>query len=153
MFRRERFIAPLVLLALTIGVHWKILLTNQYSAFDAPDFANQVGPWFQAQAAELHLGHWPLLWDPYIMAGHPLLGQAQPGVVFPLNWILFAVPLMRGVLRESAINWYIAIIHFIAAMSMYALCRDLKRSRAASIFAGAAFAFGGYVATTGWPQM
>jgi hypothetical protein len=151
--RRERFIAPLVLLALTIGVHWKILLTNQYSAFDAPDFANQVGPWFQAQAAELHLGHWPLLWDPYIMGGHPLLGQAQPGVVFPLNWLLFAAPLRRGFIRDQSIHWYLAIIRFIAAMSMYALCRDLKRSRAASIFAGAAFAFAGWVGTTGWPQM
>ncbi len=151
--RRERFIAPLVLLALTIGVHWKILLTFQYAAFDAPDFANQVGPWFQAQAAELHKGHWPLLWDPYIMGGHPLLGQAQPGVVFPLNWLLFAAPLRRGLIRDQSIHWYLAIIRFIAAMSMYALCRDLKRSRAASIFAGAAFAFGGWVGYTNWPQM
>jgi hypothetical protein len=153
MFRRERFIAPLVLLALTIGVHWKILLTFQYAAFDAPDFANQVAPWYQAQAAELHKGHWPLLWDPYVMGGHPLLGQAQPGVVFPLNWLLFAAPLRRGFIRDQSIHWYLAIIRFIAAMSMYALCRDLKRSRAASIFAGAAFAFAGWVGTTHWPQM
>jgi hypothetical protein len=153
MFRRERFIAPLVLLALTIGVHWRILLTFQYAVFDAPDFANQVAPWFEVQAAELHKGHWPLLWDPYIMAGHPLLGQAQPGVVFPLNWLLFAAPLRRGFIRDQSIHWYIAIIRFIAAMSMYALCRDLKRSRAASIFAGTAFAFAGWVGTTGWPQM
>ena len=151
--RRERFIAPLVLLALTIGVHWKILLTNQYSAFDAPDFANQVGPWYQLQAAELHKHHWPLLWDPDVMGGHPLLGQAQPGVLFPLNWLLFAAPLRHGFIRDQIIHWYLAIIRFIAAMSMYALCRDLKRSRAASIFAGAAFAFAGWVGTTGWPQM
>lgn len=151
--RRERFIAPLVLLALTIGVHWKILLTNQYAAFDSPDFAYQVAPWFQVQAAELHKHHWPLLWDPYIMGGHPLLGQAQPGVVFPLNWLLFALPLSRGFIRTLGIHCYLAMIRFIAALAMYALCRDLKRSRAASIFAGAAFAFAGYIGTTGWPQM
>lgn len=151
--RREKFIAPLVLLALTIGVNWRILLTHQYAAFDAPDFANQVAPWFQVQAAELHKHHWPLLWDPYIMGGHPLLGQGQPGVVFPLNWLLFAAPLRRGFIRDQSIHWYLAIIRFIAAMAMYALCRDLKRSRAASIFAGAAFAFAGYIGTTGWPQM
>jgi Bacterial membrane protein YfhO len=151
--RRERFIGPLVLLVLTIGVNWKILLTGQYAAFDSPDFAYQVAPWMQVQAVELHKHHWPLLWDPYIMAGHPLLGQAQPGVVFPLNWLLFAAPLQHGFIRTSAIHIYMALIRFIAALAMYKLCRDLKRSRAASIFASVAFAFAGYVGTTGWPQM
>jgi Bacterial membrane protein YfhO len=151
--RRDRLIGPLVLLLLTIGVNWKILLTSQYAAFDSPDFAYQVAPWLQVQAVELHKHHWPLLWDPYIMGGHPLLGQAQPGVVSPLNWLLYAVPLQHGFIRTAAIHWYMAMIRFIAALAMYALCRDLKRSRAASIFAGAAFAFAGYVGTTGWPQM
>jgi hypothetical protein len=134
-------------------VHWKILLTRQYAAFDSPDLAYQVTPWLQVQAAELRKGHWPLLWDPFVLGGHPLLGQAQPGVVSPLNWLLFAAPLSHGFIRDQSIHWYLALIHFIAAMAMYALCRDLKRSRAASIFAGAAFAFAGYVGTTGWPQM
>lgn len=151
--RRERFIAPLVLLALTIGVNWRILLTNQYTPFDSPDYAYQVAPWLQAQAAQFHKGHWPLLWDPYIMGGHPLLGQGQPGVLFPLNWLLFSIPLKHGLLRDSAINWYIALIRYIAALAMYALCRDLKRTRVASIFGATAFAFAGYVGTTGWPQM
>ncbi len=150
---RQRLVAPLVLLALTIGVHWKILLTRQYAPFDSPDLAYQVAPWLQVQASEFHQHHWPLLWDPYIMGGHPLLGQAQPGVLFPLNWALFAVPLHRGFIREAAINWYIALIRYIASLAMYALCRDLGRSRIASIFAGAAFAFSGYIGFTGWPQM
>jgi hypothetical protein len=151
--RKARLIGPLVLFALTIGVNWKILLTRQYAPFDSPDLAYQVAPWLQVQAAQLHKGHWPLLWDRYIMGGHPLLGQGQPGVLFPLNWVLFAAPLVHGFIREVSISWYMVLIRFIAALSMYALCRDLKRSRAASIFAGAAFAFAGYVGTTGWPQM
>jgi len=160
---RQRLVAPLVLFALTVGVHWKILLTMnavssdrgvyQYVPFDSPDLAYQVAPWFQVQASEFHQHHWPLLWDPYIMGGHPLLGQAQPGVVFPLNWALFAVPLRRGFIREAALNWYIAMIRYIASLAMYALCRDLGRSRIASIFAGAAFAFSGYIGFTAWPQM
>jgi hypothetical protein len=150
---RQRLVAPLVLFALTVGVHWKILLTRQYAPFDSPDLAYQVAPWFQVQASELHKHHWPLLWDPYILGGHPLLGQGQPGVVFPLNWALFAAPLRRGFLREAALNWYVALIRYIAALAMYALCRDLGRSRIASIFAGAAFAFSGYIGLTTWPQM
>ena len=41
----------------------------------------------------------------------------------------------------------------MAALFCYALCRDLKRSRAASLLAGAAFSCGGLVGTVGWPQM
>src|SRR5205823_710973 len=32
-------------------------------------------------------------------------------------------------------------------------CRDLKRSRAASLLAGLAFGLGGFVGTNNWPQM
>jgi len=38
------FLAPLILLALTIGVPWKTLLTSQYQEFDKPDLTNQVAP-------------------------------------------------------------------------------------------------------------
>ncbi len=51
----------------------------------------------QVQAVELHKHHWPLLWDPYIMGGHPLLGQAQPGVMFAVE--LAAV-------RGAAAAWF-----------------------------------------------
>src|SRR5262249_46910448 len=43
-------------------------------------------------------------------------------------------------------------VHFFAALACYALCRDLGRSRVASILGASAYAFGGYVATTWWPQ-
>ena len=52
-----------------------------------------------------------------------------------------------------SLNWYIALIRFIAALACYALCRDLGRSRAASILGASAFAFAGFVGTTAWPQM
>src|SRR5580698_4189812 len=115
--RREVWIAPLVLAAMTVGVHWKTLLTRQYSEWDSPDAAYQVTPWLQVQASELHQGHWPLLWDPYIMGGHPLLGQGQPGTMFPLNWLLFAYPLHHGQIREMLLWVYMALIRFIAALA------------------------------------
>ncbi len=150
---RRIWLAPLVLFSLTVAVHWRTLLTKQYQSFDSPDFAYQVAPWLETEAREMHHGHWPLLWNPYMMGGHPLLGQGQPGVVFPLNWLLIMAPTSRGFLTGRDFNWYMAIIRFIAALSMYALCRDLQRSRLASIFAASAFAFSGYIATVGWPQM
>ena len=149
---RDLFLAPVVLLALTIGVHWKTLLTNQYSDFDKPDLTYQVAPWLQAQAVPWHHFH-PMLWDPYQVGGQSLIGQVQPGVAYPFNWLLFLSPLKHGFIRDAVFNWYIALIRFMAALACYALCRDLGRSRAASLLGACAFAFAGYVASTAWPQL
>jgi hypothetical protein len=150
---KQLFLAPLVLLALTIGVHWKTLLTNQYNDFDKPDLTYQVAPWLQVQAAQWHRHPGPMLWDPYQIGGQSLIGQVQPGVAYPFNWLLFLAPLKHGFIRDAAFNWYIALIRFLAALSCYALCRDLGRSMAASILGASAFAFAGYVASTAWPQL
>ena len=45
------------------------------------------------------------------------------------------------------------MIHFLAALTCYALARELGRSRGASIVAGSIFSLAGYVAYTDWPQM
>ncbi len=148
----RRLLPILVLLALAVAVHWKTLLTNQYRSFDSPDMTFQVAPWLQAQAAAWHRGH-PLLWDPYQLSAQPLVGQGEPGAVYPFNWLLFLAPLKRGFIRDGALEWYLALIRFMAALACYALCRDLGRSVAASILGACAFAFGGFVATTAWPYM
>jgi hypothetical protein len=149
---KHLLLAPVLLLALTIGVHWKTLLTSQYQDFDKPDLTYQVAPWLQAQAAEWHRRR-PMLWDPYQIGGQSLIGQTVPGAAYPFNWLLFLAPLKNGFIRDASFNWYIALIRFMAALSCYALCRDLGRSVAASILGACAFAFAGYIATTAWPYM
>lgn len=112
-----------------------------------------VMPWFQFQASEWHHGRFPL-WDPNSWTGQPLIGQAQPGAAYPLNWLMFWMPLnSRGWLRQDVLHWYYVLIHFLAALTLYALARELGRSRGASIVAGCIFSLGGYVAYTDWPQM
>lgn len=149
---RSRWFAPLLLLALTIGVFWKLVLTRQYTWLDSPDMAYMVAPWLQAQAAAWHRGVW-LLWDPFIAGGQSLIGQMQPGAAYPLNWLLFSMPLHNGFLSFVTLNRYYVLIHYLAALAGYWLCRDLGRSRTASILAAAAYAFAGYAGTTQWPQM
>jgi hypothetical protein len=149
---KQRLLGPLVLFALTIGVHWKTLLTKQYQEFDVSDLTAQVAPWLQVQSAQWHR-HPPLLWDPYQVSGQSLIGQAQPGAAYPFNWLLFLAPLKHGFVGGGTLNWYLAIIRFMAALACYWLCRDLGRSLPASILGASAFAFAGYVATTAWPQM
>ncbi len=143
---------PILLLLLCAGFFWKLVLTDQYTWLEAGDIPNQVLPWLQVQAGEWHRGRVPL-WDPYQWGGQSLIGQAQPGVVYPLNWILFLLPLEDGWLRQSAVHWYFVMIHFMAAWFAYLLCRDLERSRMASVAAGCAFALGGWMSVTAWPQM
>jgi Bacterial membrane protein YfhO len=71
-----------------------------------------------------------------------------------LNWILFALPLRPdGLIRGWALEWYFVVIRFMALAFCYLLCRDLGRSRIASLLAGAVYALGGYIGNTGWPQM
>jgi hypothetical protein len=143
---------PVLLLAICICFFWKLLLTNQYTWLDSPDTANQVLPWLQVQAGEWHQGRIPL-WDPYLWGGQPLIGQAQPGVAYPPNWLLFLAPLRHGWMRQSYLHWYFMLIHFQAALFCYWLCRDLKRTPAASLLAGLVFGLGGFVGTNNWPQM
>ena len=73
------------------------------------------------------------------MGGQSLIGQVQPGVAYPFNWLLFLSPLKHGFIRDAVFNWYIALIRFMAALACYALCRDLGRSRAASLLGACAF--------------
>jgi hypothetical protein len=142
-----------LLLAIVAGFYWKLTLTRQFDWIWAHDQATQVLPWFEVQARASNHGT-IALWDPYVWAGQPLLGQAQPGVAYPLNWILFRLPLRHdGLIRWWALQWYFVVIRFMALAFCYLLCRDLGRSRAASLVAGCVFALGGYIGSTSWPQM
>lgn len=149
----RRLAAPAALLLISVLFHWRLVLTNQYTWLESPDIANMVMPWFQFQAGEWHHGRFPL-WDPNTWTGQPLLAQAQPGAAYPLNWLLFWMPLnAHGWLRQDVLHWYYVLIHFLAALTCYALARELGRSRGASVLAGCIFSLGGYVAYTDWPQM
>ena len=144
--------APFCLLLICICVLWKITLTRQYTWLNTSDLVNQVWPWFQFQAVEWH-HHRLALWDPFHWAGQSLIGQDQPGVAYPLNWLLFLLPLEQGRVAQVFLNWYMLTIHYMAALFAFLLCRDLGRSKTASVFGGVAFSFLGYMAAIGWPQM
>lgn len=151
MRRFSAFAGPAILFLIVTGSFWK-LLTKQYTWMDQPDMAYQVLPWYQFQAAVWHRGEFPL-WDPHVWAGQPFIGQMQPGAAYPLNWLLFLLPLKNGRINPLWLNVDFVLTHFLAALFCYWLCRYLGRSRAASILAGAAFALSGVVGSVGWPQM
>jgi hypothetical protein len=143
---------PALLLLVSYLFFWKITLTSEYTWFDSPDLVYQVLPWYQLEAGEWAQGRIPL-WDPYTWNGQPLIGQGQPGVAYPLNWLLFHAPMQNGWIRQLYLNWYFVFIHFMAAWFAYLLCRDLRRSKIASMVAGCSFGFGGLMGSNDWPQM
>jgi hypothetical protein len=141
-----------LLLALTASFYWKLTISGEWSYLEAPDLANQVRPWLDFQAREFHAGRFPL-WDPYEWGGHSLIGQDQPGLANPLNWILFAMPLRGGHLPIATLHWYWVLIHWLAAVFCFALCRDLGCSRPASILGGGVFALCGFMGHTDWTHV
>ncbi len=150
VWRGSRWIAPAVLFALTVGFYWKLALTGQYLWFDHPDMAYIELPRLQYQAYAIARGRFPL-WDPFVWSGQPLIGQTQPGPLFPLNLLFFLMrPLEDGYLSVAWLNWYYAIVHFLAAVFCHALCRDWGLSRTAAVFAGCVFSFGGFFGTVPW---
>jgi hypothetical protein len=147
----RRLKGPLLLFAMVAGMFWKLVFTRQYTWLNSPELAGLVLPWFQLQAANLH--RWSLtLWDPYQWCGQPLAAQGQAGTLYPLNWLLWALPLHRTWVRHVYLNWYFVLIHFQGALFAYWLCRDQKRSRTASLLGGIAFAFGPLLGTNAWPS-
>jgi hypothetical protein len=148
----RRWTAFCLLTVAILGFYWRYTLTNQFIWFSGDDFLHQVLPWFQFQAGEIHRGR-PPLWDPNHYLGQPLVGQAQPGAVYPLNWLLFSLPLRDGWIKEFWLNWYYVFIHLMAAWFAYSLAREIRVSRAGSVISGAVFSLAAWLGTTTWPQM
>ena len=150
--RHPRLAAAGVLLLLSVLFFWKLAATNEYMWMDSPDLANQVLPWWNHQAREWHAGRFPA-WEPDQWAGQPLIGQAQPGAAYPLNWLLFLTPLKDGKLRQGYLDGYWILVHYIAALNAFLLCWGLGRSWLAALLAGCVYGFLGYVGNINWPQM
>jgi hypothetical protein len=141
-----------VLFLLTAGFYGKLTISREWTFLEGPDLANVVRPWLDFEAREFHAGRLPL-WDPYEWAGHTLIGQVQPGITSPLNWILFAMPLGDGHIPVTTLHWYWVMIHWLGAVFCYALCRDLKAGYTASLLGGSIFALTGFLGHTDWPQI
>lgn len=82
-------------------------------------------------------GKWPL-WNPYILAGTPLLANFQSSPFSPTNFVYLFTDKLTG--------WSIQVIlqHILAAYGLYLLLRVWKVSKIASVLAGTIFTFSGF---------
>lgn len=88
------------------------------------------------------------LWNPYQMSGTPLLANFQSAAFYPLNILLFLLPLN--------IAWSILIFlqPLLAGIFLYLYLRNLKVNIFAAVLGSLAFAFSGFsVAWMEWGTM
>ncbi len=79
------------------------------------------------------------LWDPYILAGTPLVANAQSALFYPPNLLLFWLTPATVATLRALFNI------FIAGIFTYLFCRALTISFAGAVLSAVAFAFSGAI--------
>lgn len=87
-------------------------------------------------------GHIPL-WNPYILAGQPLVADAQSALFYPPNLLLFW-------LTPATVATVSALFNiFVAGIFTFLFCRSLKISLSGAVLAAISFAFSAAVMVVG----
>jgi len=103
------------------------------------DHIVQVYVWHQLAAQSMqNTGHIPL-WNPYLLAGQPLLANSQPALFYLPNLLLFRFS--PGLVANVRIFFNI----LVAGVFTYLFCRELSISRTGAALSAIAFAFSGAV--------
>lgn len=131
------FIATLVLVAFYKLTSMKGLIITD-DGF-ASDLMNENFPYRFALGNALKSGSWPL-WVREIYGGFPLLARAESGVCYPFNLVLFGL-----FSPYVALNLTILLTVVTAGIGMYLYTREIGSTQLASLVAGVAFGFSGYL--------
>lgn len=108
-----------------------------FKNFLITDPVRQLYPWKSLAIENLTNFSLPL-WNPYEMAGKPLLGNFQSGVFYPLNILFFIFQF------PVAWSFYIILQTFLAALFLYLYLNNLKLDKRAIILGVIAFCFSGF---------
>jgi hypothetical protein len=104
---------------LTLGFFWRVLFGNAWIPAGGGDLANFLYPTYLFAAEWWRRGVVPL-WNPYLFAGLPFLGDIQSGIFYPINLLTFFLSSPLS-FRDME---YLSILHFfIAGMGMYFFLR------------------------------
>ena len=108
-----------------------------FKNFLLTDPVRQLIVWKKMSIEMTRGGVFPL-WNPYEMAGKPMLGNFQSSVFYPLN-ILF-------LLFEFKFSWtvYIVTSQVLAGIFMYLYLGSIKKSEEVRVIGAIAFIFSGF---------
>lgn len=93
------------------------------------DAAVLYHPMLALAREQIHAGQLPL-WDPYVYAGAPLLGDMQSALAYPLTWLGFVLS------AEAAWGWIALLKLLTAGAGAHLLARRLGASPGAGAAAG-----------------
>jgi len=102
------------------------------------DVVSQMIPWRKAVREALSQGRVPL-WNPYVLAGEPLLAMAQPAVLHPGTWIGALLPLPQAWTFDMTLRF------FLGLASAFLFLRGTGSSEVASLLGASAWAFSDFL--------
>jgi hypothetical protein len=92
----------------------------------------------------LQHGHLPE-WDPTIYCGLSLVGNVQAALLYPPNWLMFALNFHRRHLSYMGLQILVMLHMWLAFMFCYLWFRNRRLVQLASILGGGVYAFSGYM--------
>lgn len=104
----------------------------------ASDVFAQFLPWHAAMRDSVRHGQWPL-WNRFDSIGHPLLGAAQVAPFHPVTLLGLLLP------PPDEPTFAASMLFLLAALSMFALLRELGIGELAASFGAAAWMFSTYL--------
>lgn len=136
-------VAALSLLALlTGGFFWRVLTESKvWMPAGGGDLASLYYPAYVYVSEQLRAGSLPL-WNPHVFAGMPLAADAQTGLFYPLNWLLY---LFSYPLEYRALEWMLIVHYWLASAFTYLFLRDIGLGRLGALAGAVAFAFCGFM--------
>jgi hypothetical protein len=132
----SRMVTIAVLILLPI-IYFALVLFAGYSLVSGDGVMQILGDRFLI-GKMIAAGQMPL-WNPYILAGTPLLASLHPGVLYPPNWIFAIFSLL------TAINLVVITTSHLALIGTYLYGRRIGLTRLGGIIAGIVFTFGGFM--------
>src|SRR5262245_38881771 len=115
---------PLLFLALTVLAFWKVLFHREFTILTGGDLTIAYYPWFDVAAYWLKRGVF-LIWDPYVYAGKANMGEPQPGIFYPLNWLFMLLPVRGGGMNLDGLQCLMILDYLLASCFFFYFARSL----------------------------
>jgi hypothetical protein len=144
--------AVLALTAITLLFFWPVFLAEHVFPKGGGDLWGQLYPVWSFVAGQVRQGVFPL-WNPLLMAGDPIVSEAQYGLFNPLNWslFLFSPPPTQIVLWRGMINMLLGGVGMVLFLTR---SPSLRLSRPAGLLGAVAYMLADpFVVHLGHPQI
>jgi len=136
MKKTSSLLPVLLLIGLVLIFFWKPLLLPRRILYSPNSDIQRIFLHTKAFPREClsRYGELPL-WNPYLLAGTPFLGNPQSSMFYPLNLPFFFLP------AEPLLGWAIALHLAIGAVGIFFLCRHYSLRAPGALTAGVIYPF------------